>query len=196
MNVIYDIASIRISEVHTQQVRVPRWEIPVLQVLHGNDLQVTGQTIVKRAIPDPSAEFQRLADRYGPRNEDLPAVAAVYGNFGPGTQALRREIRDSLTSAGATPSDYKSPAERKLEAEKNAVVDGQTITEEAKAQEDAAAAVALDSAAKTAAPVIEGNGAKGKGVKGKGAKQEAIGPDSVVAAPAASGVDADIASLI
>lgn len=151
MNVIYDLADIRISEVHSQRVEVPRWEIPVLQVIHGNDIVVVGQKIVERAIPEPSAEFQRLADRYGPKNEDTPAVAAVYGNYGPGTQALRREIRDSLTSADATPSGYKSPDERKVEAEKAATDSGQTIAQEAKAREDADAAALVD-AVKTAAP--------------------------------------------
>ena len=80
-----------------------------------------------------------MAARYGPKNEDTPAVAQVYGNFGPGTIALRNEIRDSLTSAEATPDDYKSPAQRKLEAEKTATAGGQTIVEEAKAREEAAA---------------------------------------------------------
>ena len=148
MNVIYDIADIRISEVHTARVEVPRWEVPVLQVIHGNDIKVVGQKVVERAVPQPAVEFQRLADRYGPKNEDLPAVAAVYGNYGPGTQALRNEIRDSLTSANETPSGYKSPDARKLEAEKNAADGGQSIAEEAKAKEDAenAARALLDAA--------------------------------------------------
>jgi len=150
MNVIYDLADIRISETHTQRVEVPRWEIPVLQVIHGNDVVVVGQKIVKRAIPEPADEFQRLANRYGPKNEDIPAVAAIYGNFGPGTTALRNEIRDSLTSEDATPSDYKSPAERKIEAEKAANGSGQTIAEEAKAREDADAAAAANSVANVA----------------------------------------------
>ncbi len=178
MNVIYDLADIRISETHTQRVEVPRWEIPVLQVIHGNDVVVVGQTIVKRAIPDPGEEFQRLAARYGPKNEDVPAVAAIYGNFGPGTAALRNEIRDSLTSADATPSAYKSPAERKIEAEKAAAGSGQTIAQEAKAREDAAAngeGNSSDTAAKEDKPV---------------------GPDSVELIKQDSKVDADIASLI
>lgn len=139
MNVIYDQVDIRLSEVHTQRVEVPRWEVPVLQVIHGNNVVVVGQTIVKRAIPDPADEFQRLASRYGPRNEDVPAVAAIYGNFGPGTAALRKEIRDSLTSAAETPVPYFTPAQRKLAAEQTASDSGQSIAEEAKAIEAASA---------------------------------------------------------
>ena len=154
MNVIYDIADIRLSEIHTQRVVVPHWEIPVLQVIHGNNLTVVGQKIVARAVPDPGAEFKRLADRYGPKNEDVPAVAAIYGNFGPGTTKLRAEIRDSLTSADATPDDYKSPDERKLIAEQTASDSGQTIAAEAKAMEDAAAAV-VATADNTQAPTGE-----------------------------------------
>ena len=209
MNVIYDIAEIRISEVHTQQVEVPRWEIPVLQVIHGNDVKVVGQKIVKRAIPEPADEFSRLASRYGPKNEDTPAVAAVYGNFGPGTQALRREIRDSLTSADATPSDYKSPDERKLIAEKQSSGSGQSIVEEAMARERAQAVEKglLDSAALQVAdegpsdlpvaplPIPEIAARKDETAK---PAQEAILPDTVVnvQSEAEKTIDADIASLI
>ena len=140
MNVIYDLLDVRISETHTQRVEIPRWEVPVLQAIHGNDAAVTGQKIIKRPIPDPADEFTRLAARYGPKNAETPAVAQVYGNFGPGTIALRNEIRDSLTSAKATPNEYKSPAELKLEAERTSTDSGQSIVEEAKAREDAAAA--------------------------------------------------------
>jgi len=100
--------------------------------------------IVKRAIPDPGEEFQRLAARYGPKNEAVPAVAAVYGNFGPGTLALRKEIRDSLTSVGATPDNYRTPEQLKHDSEKSATDSGQSIAEEAKAKEDAEAAAMIE----------------------------------------------------
>ena len=195
MNVIYDIALIKISSTHTQRVEVPRWEVPVLQVIHGNDVVITGQVIVDRAVPDPAAEFQRLATRYGPKNEKVPAVAAIYGNFGPGTTALRTEIRNSLTSIGATPDNYRSPDERKLDATKAATDSGQTIEAEAQAIEDAAAtATPADSQLLNLQPATE---------------QVAIGPDTAAlptidSAEASKGedlivsddIDEDIASLI
>lgn len=151
MNVIYDIALIKISSTHTQRVEVPRWEVPVLQVIHGNAVEIVGQVVIDRAVPDPAAEFQRLAARYGPKNEKVPAVAAIYGNFGPGTTALRTEIRNSLTTADATPDNYRSPDERKLDAEKAATDSGQTIEAEAQAMQDAAALAAADN---TQAPTV------------------------------------------
>ena len=169
MNVIYDIALIKISATHTQRVEVPRWEIPVLRVIHGNDVTIVGQIIIDRAAPDPAAEFQRLATRYGPKNEKVPAVAAFYGNFGPGTTALRAEIINSLTSAAAAPDNYKSPKERKLEAEQAASDGGQTLEAEAQAIEDAAAAQ-VPAAEQVAV-----------------AEQVVVAPDSI---------DEDIASLI
>jgi hypothetical protein len=135
-----------------------------------------------------------LATRYGPKNEDVPAVAAIYGNFGPGTTALRNEIRDSLTSEDATPDDYKSPAERKVEAEKAAANSGQTIAQEAKAKEDAAAnSAALVAAASDSAPTGEGNGVGDAPVIDE---SKPVGPDSVALVEQDSSVDADIASLI
>lgn len=156
MNVIYDIAEIRLSEVHTQDVCLPRWEIPVLQVLHGDSLKVISQVIVERSIPNPSDEFQRLATRYGPKNEDVPAVGAVYGQFGPGVTALRNEMRDSLTEADATPSTYRSPDERKAEAEAAADESGQSLVEEAKAGFDAKAEAAVQKPAEVAAATAAG----------------------------------------
>lgn len=140
MNVIYDIATVRMSEVSTHRIEVPRWEIPVLQAIHGNDLQVVGNVVVKRAIPEPSDEFQRLATRYGPKNEKTPAVAAVFGNFGPGTAALRNAIRDSLTDEGVTPSTYRSPDERKADAAA-ASKEGTSIEAEARALKSVPAVV-------------------------------------------------------
>lgn len=139
MNIIFDIAEVRISETHTQRVEVPRWEIPILKVIHEGNVKVIGQTIVSRPIPDPAAEFQRLAARYGPKNEDVPAVAAVYGNFGPGTKALREAIRDSLTSAPVTPADTRSVTQIKRDDDKAASASGNSIEQEALAIETAAA---------------------------------------------------------
>jgi hypothetical protein len=67
---------------------------------------------------------------------------------------LRNEIRDSLTSANATPSSYRTPDQRKLDADKVASNSGQSIAEEAKAREDAAASNALAEASTTEKPQV------------------------------------------
>ncbi len=141
MNVIYDICLIRMSEVTTTKVTVPRWEVPVLGVLHGDNLQVVDQIIIERAVPNPADEFTRLVTRYGPKNEDVPAVGAVYGQFGPGIAALRKEMLDALTADDAPPEVYKTPDERKAEAEIAASKGGMSLVEEAQARDAAHLAV-------------------------------------------------------
>jgi hypothetical protein len=77
---------------------VPQWEAQVLTALWGDEAEIIGE--VWKARPDghyePNAEFSRLADKYGPRDEEVPAVAKVYGSFGPGVRALAQEMQIAL----------------------------------------------------------------------------------------------------
>lgn len=90
----YTKLRIRISELHTQPVAVPVWEVPILQAIHGESVAVGDNIEVVRDEPvDPRDEFTRLANKYRePEPGQPPYVAAVYGAFGPGVNALQREI--------------------------------------------------------------------------------------------------------
>ena len=73
---------------------VPQWEAHVLMALWGDDARVIDEPyyIDRRAPASAEDEFQRLADKYGPKDADTPLIAQVYGSFGPGLRSLSREI--------------------------------------------------------------------------------------------------------
>jgi len=78
---------------------VPQWEAHVVLALWGEDAQITGTTVINREIPEANDEFTRLANKYGPRDEDIPFVARVYGSFGPGLRALENEFQASTAGS-------------------------------------------------------------------------------------------------
>jgi hypothetical protein len=91
--------------------RVPQWEAHVLLAAWGDDAQIIGEDYDERPVPDINDEFKRLADKYGPKDEDTPYVAKVFGSFGPGLRALENEIRISVKGAAA-PAPAPSIGER------------------------------------------------------------------------------------
>lgn len=76
--------------------RVPQWEAQVLVALWGEEAQIVGESFEMRELPEVNDEFTRLANKYGPRDEDVPMVARVYGSFGPGLKALEQEFESSI----------------------------------------------------------------------------------------------------
>lgn len=80
-------------------LEVPQWEAHILLALWGEDAQVTGTVVYERDIPETNDEFTRLANKYGPRDEDIPFVARVYGSFGPGLRGLEQEFRASIANS-------------------------------------------------------------------------------------------------
>lgn len=83
------------NEAHKQMVRVPKWEIPILQAIHGqNNVNVTGEkTLLKRAVPEPGAERDRLILKYGKDREmNMTFVEIVYGNGARGVEQLAQAI--------------------------------------------------------------------------------------------------------
>lgn len=99
MSTKYDVVKIRVAELNTVQVKIPKWETAILVAIYGNSAQVVGEQVVARALPSPDQEFRRLANKYGPRGDDeTKYVAAVYGNFGIGIAALGNAIRAAATS--------------------------------------------------------------------------------------------------
>ena len=80
-------------------ITVPQWEAHVVLALWGEDANITGTTVIDRDIPEANDEFTRLANKYGPRDEDIPFVARVYGGFGPGLRALANEFQVSVAGS-------------------------------------------------------------------------------------------------
>lgn len=106
----YAIVNVVLSELHTQQMAVGPWEVPVLQAVHGvADVQIVGEKSVDREPPDAADEFQRLQNRYrAPAGENaIPYVAQVYGAHGQGVQRLAQAIREAAKSS---PSKTKESA--------------------------------------------------------------------------------------
>ena len=91
-------------------IEVPQWEAHVVLALWGDDANVVGTVVRDRVVPEVNDEFTRLADKYGPRDEDIPFVARVYGGFGPGLRALKNEFEVSVAG-----SNIKSQATQVVE---------------------------------------------------------------------------------
>lgn len=83
----------------TLSVSVPQWEAQVLLALWGEEAEVVGEKVEQRKLPDVADEFTRLANKYGPRDEDVPTVAKVFGSFGPGLRALEAEFAASVVDS-------------------------------------------------------------------------------------------------
>lgn len=77
---------------------LPQWEAQVVVALWGEEAQILGEGFEMRELPEVNDEFTRLANKYGPRDEDVPIVARVYGSFGPGLKALEQEFAASTMS--------------------------------------------------------------------------------------------------
>lgn len=120
MSLIYDRVKVRLSELTTVQVKVPKWETAVLQAIYGDSAQVVGEMVVNRRTPTADEEFTRLTSKYGPKGQDaVPFVAAVYGNFGIGLAALGNAIRGAVTSEsdGRTPQFVSEEAKARYYSE-------------------------------------------------------------------------------
>lgn len=77
---------------------LPQWEAQVVIALWGDEAQVVGESFRMRELPEVNDEFTRLANKYGPRDEEVPIVARVYGSFGPGLRSLEQEFSASTMS--------------------------------------------------------------------------------------------------
>lgn len=129
---------ITLNELSKHVKNVPEWEVGVLQAQWGDDALViedeTSPFTVERKLPDPKDEFQRLAQSYGPRHGDTPFVASVYGNFGPGINALRDAIARASQPIPAAPPEVdvteQSPPDEILERANEPVAAGGTPVSE------------------------------------------------------------------
>lgn len=73
------------SERESVQIQVGAWEVDVVRFVFGPQNVEVGEVVeTKGEYPDPTAEFERLSQRYGADRENggAPFVAQVYGGMG------------------------------------------------------------------------------------------------------------------
>ena len=101
------VVNVRLSELHTQQLEVGAWEVPVIEAVHGSaDVEVVGELVDDRTIPEAVDEFQRLLNRYkgDPEQGGEPYVVQVYGQHRAGVESLARAIEASQPAEARTVS--------------------------------------------------------------------------------------------
>jgi len=94
------------SETTTMAIDVPPWEVAVLAAVNGEDrITVIGETPVRRELPDPGVEYDRLLTKYKhDTNSGQDYVALVYGVGSRGVEALAREIAKARAEAEIPPA--------------------------------------------------------------------------------------------
>lgn len=92
---------------------VPRWEIPILEFIFGEDGNVEPLEVFETLpdnYPEPAEEFQRLVQCYGADPQsDIPHVAAVYGNSRTGLRALAKAIADAKLEDEEAAEEEEAP---------------------------------------------------------------------------------------
>lgn len=122
------VLDIRKNELMTIQVTVPAWEGPVLQAVHGEEVQFVKEVDIIRDPPISAIdEYDRLANKYTDEADRPPFVHAVYGAFAPGVAALQKAM-----DAAITEDSVRVPDEEAAQIDK-AVGDGLTLEGEAAA---------------------------------------------------------------
>ena len=93
------------SETTTFAIDCPPWEVPILAAVNGDDrITVIGETVVRKPLPDPGVEFDRLATKYKHDPEtNRDYVAEVYGVGERGVAALAAEIAKAGQQADMPP---------------------------------------------------------------------------------------------
>lgn len=102
----YVEVEIRRSEMSTVVKQVAEWELPILEVMHGEPKHIRDIPVDR---PEPSAkeEMERLQNAYGVTRDEngvrgITYVESVYGQHRPGIQALERAIRAANMSMPQT----------------------------------------------------------------------------------------------
>jgi hypothetical protein len=98
--IVYKTVDIRRSELAIIHKDVAAWELPILEAMH-DSVAVSGDKLVRRAVPTAIAEFQRLTALYkdstNPNGDKgIPFVESVYGQGRIGMQNLQRAIDDAV----------------------------------------------------------------------------------------------------
>lgn len=93
------------SETTKLTVDIAPWEVAVLAAVNGGDrVKVIGETPVRRELPEPAAEYNRLEAKYKFEGDGgRTYVSLVYGEGERGVRALAAEIDKARAVAKAPP---------------------------------------------------------------------------------------------
>ncbi len=104
---------IRRSELTTLRILTTRWELPLLQLVHGTaDVTVKGEIDDDTPYPTSAkSEYARLEQVYGQDKEDdgRTFVAKVYGDGQGGVLNLGSKIRATITEDRSRPPKAPPP---------------------------------------------------------------------------------------
>jgi len=105
------------NERFSTPLTVAPWEVPVLIEAHSKSLiSEVGTTVVNRKeLPEASAEFQRLINRYKHgENSEVPYVTRVYGVAATAVKIIEKMIADAVVrdgDTGAVESEVELPTD-------------------------------------------------------------------------------------
>lgn len=108
----YVEVDIRRSEMSTVRKQVAEWEVPILDVMHGQNgpIAVVREIPVDRPAPTGQEEMERLRSTYGVTRDEngmrgITYVESVYGQHRPGVQTLERAIQAAQMDMPQTYAD-------------------------------------------------------------------------------------------
>lgn len=89
------IAHVKLNELHTLEVKVPKWELAVLAMVHAEPIKTIGETRCNLRVPDVAEEYQRLRVKYGEDRETrIPKVQMVYQNEHALADAMAEDLQE------------------------------------------------------------------------------------------------------
>jgi hypothetical protein len=91
------ICNVRHNELLTQKQDYPPWELPILRLIHKDQVEELETIQTADPVPDPGIEFERLQRRYGfDKETHQPRVEIVYGSAPLGVQRLAEAMKLDL----------------------------------------------------------------------------------------------------
>lgn len=96
------------------RIRVPVWEVPILEAVHAGGVSVVRDITEERPAPSSDSEYDRLMTVYGNSSTDdgaqgPPYVAAVYGSMGEGKRRLKEAMQQAVLPRDAEVTPFTSP---------------------------------------------------------------------------------------
>ncbi len=88
---------ITISALQKLQIDAVPWEVPILKMVHGDQVVEIGEARCDLRVPEPEHEYMRLERRFGRNKETLvPRVVELYGAGVAGVMNLTRAMQLDL----------------------------------------------------------------------------------------------------
>lgn len=96
------------------RIRVPAWEVPILEAVHAGGVAFVRDIVEERASPSSDSEYDRLQTIYGNSSTEdgaqgPPYVAAVYGSMGEGRRRLREAMQGAVLPKDSEVTPFTSP---------------------------------------------------------------------------------------